>query len=117
MQNRNETCPICPNHCPAEAPKCEKGRAYFDPEETGKRPAGHADMAGGPKGHGHWGHGRHGEHADVDENSLPGLILKCGHRMLHHMHEGDGTWEKEFAALSDGEKEELKKLLKKLLAD
>lgn len=45
-----QVCPMCGNHCPANALQCGRGRKYF----------GAADIHGQDPGHGHGGHLHHG---------------------------------------------------------
>jgi len=101
-------CPQCPRHCPVDALSCGRGRAYFQGNEN--------EQSGNMEAHerGAHGHGKH-EHerrGPLDKESLPGLMRICGHTLFHRS--GDDV--DLFAALSAQEQEQLKTLLKKLVA-
>lgn len=97
MTNQENTCLCCHNHCPLSAPRCEKGENYakYGTVETG---------------HGKQKHG-HNKQGMPDLNSTSGLLSACGHA-LHHRNFGNADL---FEALSDAEREELDRMLKKLL--
>lgn len=115
-QDRNtmaeERCPMCPNHCSADAPRCGRGRAYFagkdgdtgseeyvsrqqeEGEEHGYHHGGSDHFRGGCDGHGwHGGHDGHGgcrhphddgfRHACAPEDTLYGLMRQAGHYLFH----------------------------------
>ena len=92
-------CPICPNHCDIEAPKCNRGKELAEKIRAGEP----IDPDALRVGDGHGG--------NRDENSLEGLMRRCGH-VLHH---GGRSGDELFQALSDEEQTALKALLKKLL--
>lgn len=114
MENEKITnCNQCPNHCPADALQCGKGRHYFEQLENPDAAAADGEEhRGHGEGHGH----REGHHGKSDD--LYGLMRACGH-YLHHSHSGgkhqDGSERNHlFAALDETEQETLKGLLKKL---
>lgn len=97
MNNQENVCPCCPNHCSLQALGCEKGEEYVRnggsiPEDNRKS------------------HTR-GRHKMPDLTTTTGKLCACGH-MLHH---GNGSDEAIFAALSNAEQKELDRLLQKLL--
>ncbi|MGM9618225.1 MAG: hypothetical protein ACI3W8_00075 [Oscillospiraceae bacterium] len=97
MEHRENTCPCCPRHCPLSAPGCEKGENYARTGEVSLERGGHEH--------------RRGRHQMPDLNSTAGLLGACGHA-LHHRETGR---DEPFAALSETEREELDRLLRKLL--
>lgn len=136
MENEKITnCNQCPNHCPADALQCGKGRHYFEQLENpdaaaadggehrghgeghgNKEGHGHGEGHGNKEGHGHGeGHGhREGHHGKSDD--LYGLMRACGH-YLHHSggkHQDGSEKNHLFSALDETEQETLKGLLKKL---
>lgn len=105
MENTNK-CPCCPNHCDRNNLQCGKGEAYFSGEAVPHSEHGHSEgMRHGYHGGKHHGH----RHPEFPAGSLADLLAKCGHRLFH------GGDESMFAALTEAEAAELKKLLSKLL--
>ena len=69
-------CPCCPNHCPADALRCGRGRAHF--AQNGAEPREeHAH---------HEGIAHHG-HPMQEMDPALALLRQCGH-FLHHMGPG-----------------------------
>ena len=84
-----EYCNQCGNHCHKEFLQCNRGRRYFGLEPVAHSPAGE------------------------EERSGPlGAMMECGKLLRHGGLEGDLL-----APLSGEEREELERLLDKLLAD
>lgn len=113
MRNqRNETCPLCPNHCPADNLKCGKGHAHFNNgSKTMENRHPHRECF---KGFG----GRRKEHftADLSKDSLPYLLFYSSHYLHKMLHERSVEDEKRlFACLDETEQNQLKMLLQKLL--
>lgn len=96
MMNEEKTCPCCPNHCPLSALSCEKGERYVQNGEAAPD---------------HEKHGHRGGHRMPDLNSTAGLLQACGHVLHHRRGEDSGMFE----ALSETERKELDRLLKKLV--
>lgn len=94
MEKQN--CPQCPNHCPANALRCGRGRAWLKQRE---------------------------EDGSGESEELYGLMRRCGHYLHHSAGQGHGREQKQgnhekdrlFDALNEEEKDCLKDLLKKLL--
>lgn len=103
MEDKKITnCNQYPNHCPADALQCGRGRHYFEQLEN---PGAVEASTGESRNH------RHGKSDD-----LYGLMRACGHYLHHSV--GRHQEEREenlFAALGGAEQETLKGLLKKLL--
>lgn len=122
MENKKEKCPLCPNHCSATALSCEKGQAYFNEPDRSEQAGRYAHSFHGRDGHRKHGHEPHHRvHRDEFENMVPqdslaGLIMQCGHQVFHSLHNHSGNADMAFAALSDSEKEELRKLLVKTIS-
>lgn len=99
MKQNNSThsvCPCCERHCPADNLHCRRGEIYFGKvTDTDK----HAD-----RGHGH-------NMPDIKDETVF-LMLKCGHYLHHGL---DKKSEDVLSFLSDDEKTELTKLLKKCI--
>lgn len=91
--NEEKTCPCCHNHCLLSAPGCEKGERYARGETEESSVHGH----------------RHGRRKMPELNTTEGLLCACAHA-LHHR-ENDAMPD----ALSPSEREELNRLLRKLL--
>lgn len=89
-------CNQCENHCPEDALKCGRGRRAFGQGQC-ENDDGHS------RGHGDY---RHNKKSD----GVLGLLQSCGH-VLHHGEIGEDGLE----CLSNEEKEQLEKLLSKLL--
>lgn len=123
MENRNNTCPGCSQHCDRNNLQCGKGEAYFNGEsapESGRPQGRHGSAHHGHEGkccgrHREMGHGhckeKHRGHPEFPAGSLADLLAKCGHRLFH------GGDESMFAVLNDEETVTLKNLLSKLLAE
>ena len=120
MENKN--CPLCPNHCPAITLGCEKGQAYFNGTDRNEQYGQHAHGFHGSDRHRNRSHGPHHRvHHDEFENivprdSLAGLFMQCGHQVFHSLHNHSENADMAFAALSDSEKEEFRKLLIKTIS-
>lgn len=94
----NEVCPLCDNHCPADHPRCPRGREHFGIKEEG--PAHH-----GP-----------GAEPKTPEEKLLMLLRKCGHHLHHNLGHGEAVDSAEMLkALSAEEKATLISLLEKCL--
>lgn len=113
MRNqRNETCPLCPNHCPADNLKCGKGHTHFgNDSKTMENNHPHREYF---KGFG----GKRKEHftADLSKDSLPYLLFYSSHYLHKMLHERSVEDEKRlFSCLDETEQNQLKMLLQKLL--
>lgn len=97
MEHQENTCPCCPRHCPISTPGCERGRHYARTGEAAPERGGHER--------------RHGGRQMPDLDSTAGLLGACGHALHHRESGGDEA----FAALSETERQELERLLRKLL--
>lgn len=109
MENMNK-CPGCSHHCDRNNLQCGKGESYFSGEAASHPEHAHGHPDG--KRHGHSGEKRHSHshhRPSFPAGTLPDLLLKCGHRLLHC---GD---EDIFAVLADEEQTSLRELLAKLL--
>ncbi|MGN1019345.1 MAG: hypothetical protein ACI4O7_03145 [Aristaeellaceae bacterium] len=97
-------CPCCPNHCPADALRCGRGRAHF--AQNGAEPREEHPH--------HEGHGPHGHGRPMQETEpAMALLRQCGH-FLHHMGPGSDSAAM-MSVLSDEERATLQALLKKCL--
>lgn len=114
MENK-KVCTQCHNQCPVDALKCGRGKAFFG--EEGKMAADRGGEGNGREGHGGNGHGKdgHGRGPSFNPDSLYGLMRGCGH-YLHHS-QGNGCPDESvlFGALDEQERDELKRLLAKVL--
>lgn len=113
MEQKQERCPICENHCTKGAEQCERGQAFFQ--------HGNSDMPGNHHGHGpHHGEHHRPHHGRCEDNpsmdGLSSLFMQCGHHIFRYSHERGDRGDEPFANLSDAERTELERLLKKLLA-
>lgn len=110
---RNETCPLCSNHCPADNLKCGKGHAYFkNDSKTMENRHFHREYFKGFDG-------RKRGHLTVEpaKDSLLYLLFGCSHYLHEMLHEKKIEDEKVlFAGLDETEQNQLKVLLQKLLA-
>ena len=113
MKNqKNETCPLCPNHCPEDNLKCEKGSAHF--KNGSKTTGNHHSHRGYFKGFG----SRKKEHSTVDpsKDSLPYLLFYSSHYLHEMLHKRSIEDEKQlFSCLDETEQNQLRMLLQKLL--
>lgn len=93
MENSQEYCTQCPNHCHRDSLRCSRGRAYFSIEE-----------------------GTHqGKLEYVSQKKLTGIAAqfkKIGH-MMHHNPDIDNERLCEY--LTEQEQQNLEKLLSKIL--
>ena len=101
MEDKNY-CNQCENHCQVDDLKCGRGRRAFG-QEQGENGTEHLHG----HGHGHE-HGRHCQHKRLE--GVLGLLQSCGHAIHHGEIGEDGL-----KCLSNEEKEQLEKLLSKLL--
>ena len=101
-------CNQCENHCPIDDLKCGKGRRAFGLEQ-GENGNGQNHEHGHGHGHEH-GHGAHCHHKKME--GVLGLLQSCGYA-LHHGEIGEDG----LNCLSKEEKEQLEKLLTKLLSN
>lgn len=113
-KQKNETCPLCPNHCPADNLRCGKGHAHFKNGNKTTETTNHYSHREYFKGFG----GRKREHfrADPSKDSLPYLLFYSSHylhEMLHEKSIEDEEWL--FVCLDETEQNQLKMLLQKLL--
>lgn len=96
MENKEEYCGGCGNHCPKDNLQCGRGRAYFNmqgqPEEGRQSRSGHA-----------------GTRPFADEEEAVTYLRKAGHQ-LHHGGAGDIL-----GPLTREERDTLLSLLKKCL--
>ena len=99
-------CPLRPNHCSIDSPRCGRGKELAEKLKSGEP----IDLDALRKEHDHGEHG-HGGHGPRDRESLEGLLCECGH-VLHH---GNKSGKELFAALSAAEEETMKGLLRKLV--
>lgn len=115
MKNqRNETCPLCSNHCPADNLKCGKGHAHFKNGSKTTEMGEHHSHRRYRKGFGD----RRREHfrADLSKDSLPYLLFYSSHSLHEMLHERSTEEEQRlFACLDETERNQLKMLLQKLL--
>ena len=95
-------CPCCPNHCPADALRCGRGRAHFAHNDAEPREE-HAH---------HEGISHHG-HPMQEMDPALALIRQCGH-FLHHMDPGSDP-ARLMSALTAEERATLQSLLQKCL--
>lgn len=95
-------CPCCPNHCPADALRCGRGRAHFAQNGAETREE-HAHHEGGA---------HHGQPMGEMDPALA-LLRQCGH-FLHHMGPGSDP-ARLMSALTDEERATLRALLEKCL--
>ena len=87
-------CPCCERRCSADDLQCRRGMEYFG-RETGE----------------HSGRGRSGDVFGIKDEAAA-LMLKCGHYLHHGLTEKN---EDVLSFLSENEKNELTKLLKKCI--
>lgn len=78
MENmKKETCMQCKEHCPVDALQCGKGKKYFESLQAEDNRGRHGEGR-----EGHEGRGRHGEgrgHKEQADDSLTGLLCRCGY--------------------------------------
>lgn len=90
----DSVCPCCGHHCPADNLNCPRGKMYFGQTEDTEKHSG--------RGHGN-------NMPDIKDETVA-LMLKCGHYLHHGLTDEN---ENILSFLSDDEKTELTKLLKK----
>ena len=95
-------CPCCPNHCPADALRCGRGRAHFAQNDAEPREE-HAH---------HEGVAHHGQPMQEMDPALA-LLRQCGH-FLHHMGPGSDP-ARLMSVLTAEERATLQSLLQKCL--
>lgn len=88
MNNNQEFCPQCPNHCHKDELRCGRGKAFFGMEE------GHSHTNNQPL------------------TGIAGQLKQCGHIMHHNP---DINNERLCVNLSKEEQETLERLLNKIL--
>lgn len=102
MDNLNENqeyCPQCLNHCHKSELRCGKGRAYFGQLQTNSKE-----------------HNGHNFSSNIsEEQSIIFLLRQCGHFLHHNANSIDN--DKLCQVLSADEQRTLEDLLKKLLSD
>lgn len=103
INEKNEVCPCCGRHCPADDLHCPRGRAHFGLENS----ESHEE-------HGGHNHGYDNANMTIDDKVIT-MLRKCGHH-LHHNVSRDGTDNGQLLNfLSEDEKKQIIGLLKKCL--